>query len=330
MVKEKLRDWVSIARKLRHELNEHRRQKQRFEWQPEVTPDESYDDIMDTRDLERYVVKAIRSHAKEVALSRSASSTSRREPPSPARQVPREVSSSPEPNEAPVQADALEVASTQRQPTPNQSRKGIIEIYLSRNPSPRRVSSNGRIIEERYSSRSPKPKSSLSEPSELSTHVSTIGSRIRDQGNGVFMEIGEWPEEVCRSEDNLNEAVEDPNIDQRPQAASNSQIVEEKRGSESEAELSPRDSESSKTVHEEEGPEIRIHSKSPSIVEEGPRQENQIIELKSPSASELGSSRSGSLTEGSSGPWIPMAPFGGPRSRRRPPRPRPRPRSSES
>ncbi|OTA70523.1 hypothetical protein K449DRAFT_428064 [Hypoxylon sp. EC38] len=320
MLQEQLQNWVSTAQKLRDELAEHQRRKQPSVRVLETAPHESYDIIMeDSRELERYVVKAIRSHVRKATVYRGLGS-SRRESPSRRGRETGSVPSPGGPRTNGIEADALEITGQNRQQAFNQDREETTGKHSPHTLHPERASSGViafRIPEERSPSgaRDAKPPSPI--PVE-EFHRRTFGSRIRDQGSGVYMEIGEWPAKVYDPDADPTKITNDGVIERPPQSASKSDIEERRKGSVHE--LSPKDG----------GPCEEIPHDDPQLpasrpVEEQSERERPSLDPKRSSAIELDGSEHShrSSDEESPGPYKPLPPFGGPRSRRRPRRPRP-------
>lgn len=282
---------MSTAKRLRRELAEYQRRKQPSDTVPDKMMDESYNAIAeDTHELERYVVKAIRSHAREAALSASTGS-SRRGPPGPPRQEIR-------PGTIKTQVDAREDADRSGRPVPVVS------------PSSTRASIGLRVDEEEE--RSPS-RTREAHPSPTKRHgilyERTFGDRVKDQGHGVYSEVGEWPAEARNPDSDLNEVIEILSCNSSSEC---SVCLREKRerANETKQSSSARNSESSKTAQEDV-------SQTPHVAEE----RSEPRDPRSATASEREGSRHSSF-EGSPGPYKPVPPFGGPRSRRRPRRPR--------
>ncbi|KAI6090008.1 hypothetical protein F4821DRAFT_46492 [Hypoxylon rubiginosum] len=84
MLQEQLQNWVSTVKKLRHELADYQRRKQSTS-ESESMADISHSTIDDTRELERYVAKAIRSYSQETAIPRARRRSSSPGPPPPPR-----------------------------------------------------------------------------------------------------------------------------------------------------------------------------------------------------------------------------------------------------
>ncbi|KAI0842612.1 hypothetical protein F5Y06DRAFT_292545 [Hypoxylon sp. FL0890] len=324
-LREQLQIWVSTARKLRRELAKHQRRKQPLEREPDAALDKSYDTITeDSRDLERYVVNAIRPHAQNAAVSRGPGS-SRREPPSRIEREIRTVPSSGGPRMDNAQVDALEIIGQNRQQTSDQSPEEIIEVSNPHAPHLERVSSGiitRNIPEERSPSRSREAQSPSLTPLE-EFRQRTFGSRVRDQGNGVHMEAGERPTEVHDSNIHVTKIVNDGVVEQPPQTTSQPHIEEERRR-ESVSELSPEDAGQREEVPDD-GARLRVPSRPSSLVEERSERERPSVIPKKSSAIELEGSQHSHSSSGQeiSSPYKPIPPFGGPRSRRRPRRPRP-------
>ncbi|KAI0386767.1 hypothetical protein F5Y04DRAFT_275216 [Hypomontagnella monticulosa] len=313
-LQKRLQTWVSTAKRLRHELEEYQRRKQPSDNMPDMKMDESYDAIAeDTRELERYVVRAIRSHAQEAALSASSGSSYQR---------PREPPGPPGPLRGDIRSVSLPLG-TKRYVLFNARKNadgGWSRVPVE-SPSSTRASIGLRVEDpqERSPSRTrggqplpPRPKSEI--------HDKTFGDRVRDQGHGVYSEVGEWPAESCNPNDDLDEPVEIPRDDQQSDDGRSScsscaecaECLEEKQESASKVKLSssPQNAESSKTAQGDV-------SQTPHVAEE----RSEPRDPRSSVVSEQELSRHSSF-EGSPGPYRPVPPFGGPRSRRRPRRPR--------
>ncbi|KAI1416269.1 hypothetical protein F5Y13DRAFT_186521 [Hypoxylon sp. FL1857] len=322
-LREQLQIWVSTARKLRRELAEHQRRKQSSERVLETAPNKSYDIITeDSRDLERYVVDAIRSHAQKATVSKGLES-SRRESPTRLGRA-RTIPSSGGSGTNRTQADVRELHGESQPQTPSQSPEDIIEVPRSRASHSERVSSGiiaRSIPEERSPSRTREVRPSSLTPLE-EFHERTFGSRVRDQGNGVYMEVGEWPAEVHEPK-----VVDDGVIEQPPQTASQPHVEEERR-KQSVSDLSPEDAGQREEVPEEvpkNDAQLHPPSRPPILVEERSGKEGPSVAPKVSSATELNGSQNSHNSSGeeSAGPYKPLPPYGGPRSRRRPRRPRP-------
>ncbi|KAI0137953.1 hypothetical protein F4776DRAFT_670928 [Hypoxylon sp. NC0597] len=319
-LQEQLEISVSTARTLRHELAEHHRRKQPSDRVLETTPDKSYDIITeDSRDLERLVVNVIRSHVQKAAVSRGLGS-SRREPPSRTGRETGSVPSSGGPKSNGTEAEAVETTGQSRQQTSNQNPEEIIGEHSSYVLHPERVSSGVialRIPEERSPSRAQTMSPSPTPLEEF--HQQTFGSRVRDQGNGVHMEVGEWPAEVHDQAD-PTEIVNNGVIEQPPQTASKSRIEEQQK--ESVHKLSPEDVGPCEEIPHD-GPQRPDSRSSPP--EERSEREEPSVSPKRSSVTEVDGSQNSHKSSGeeSPGPYKALPPFGGPRSRKRPRRPRP-------
>ncbi|KAI2618175.1 hypothetical protein GGR54DRAFT_648668 [Hypoxylon sp. NC1633] len=297
MQQEKIQNWMRMARKLRRELADYKRRKQPVA--EEVQDDSYYIIEEDTRELEKYVVNAIRSHVRANGISRS-SRSSREDPPGPVEEELPASSSLPgnRPISTGVESDKNSISSRISK-----------EIMIERVPS---VVEFGLIqigIGEAHSS--------LSETTEIS-HAGTIGSRVRDNGHSVTEEVGEWPTEIHDGEADDNSVVEIADVEQSAPTGT-LPLTEEKPQGESEIELSPRQSGSS-----ENAPSDNTQPLSP--VEEHSERGGPSAGSRSAVPSETDSSQIShtSSMEESSGPYVPLPPFEGPKSRRRPRRPKPR------
>lgn len=199
MLQEQLQNLVSTARKLRRELANHQRRKLPPQWVPETIPDKPYEDITeDTRELERYVVNMIRSHARESGL-----------PPRSSRQE----------SSSPIEEARVPASSIRSETIPTESasilrpRAGEINVphaFLAEEASSHATASS--VQEERGLSRTWIDESS-SAASRRRFHERTFGSRVRDNGHGVYIDVGEWPEEVQNVDTGSTEAVEIANTE---------------------------------------------------------------------------------------------------------------------
>ncbi|KAI1142566.1 hypothetical protein F5Y05DRAFT_231182 [Hypoxylon sp. FL0543] len=323
VLQEQLQNWMSIARKQRRKLAEYQSRKRPSERTLETAPDGSYDIITgNSRELEQYVTEAIKSYTRKVPLSGGPGS-SRRDSPSRMEQETRTAPSSEGSRTNNTQADApVRTGRSQRRKS-SQSPEEIIEVRDSGVPHREGISSEviaRNAPDERSPSRSRGvPSPSLTPLEEF--HQRTSGSRVRDKGSGVYMEVGEWPAEVHDSDAHITEVVKDGVIEQpsETEEARKSQIEEERRR-ESVSELSPNDA--GQPIG---AAQISKPSRPPSTVEERSQRDGPSVAPKTSSGIERNGPRNSHNSSGeeSSGPYKPLPPFGGPRSRRRPRRPRP-------
>ncbi|KAI1481205.1 hypothetical protein F4774DRAFT_376116 [Daldinia eschscholtzii] len=155
-------------------------------------------------------------------------------------------------------------------------------------------------------------------PSEqLSERI--VGDRVRGDGYGEILEIGDGPaEEVADPNTGSDAAIEIQAPDKVPQPASQSYIEELPRVSEQNS--GPEGTELPK-INPSEVSEIPHYS----YLDGRSERVDPSIASKSSSATQLEESEAShdSWSEESRGPYIAVAPFGGPRSRKRPRRPRP-------
>ncbi|KAI2467551.1 hypothetical protein F4781DRAFT_307930 [Annulohypoxylon bovei var. microspora] len=259
MLKKMLKNCVSTAKKLRHELAEHQRRKHPSGTWSEIDRDKSYNISMKgSRQLERYAIDALKSYTLEAPLESRRSSrrkSSRQEPPRHMRQESRVSARS-----APA------------------SGGNSTEVYDEGSIRHKRhqTSSQNTYDEKIHTSNAPH--------SEILSHGLETG-RIREK----------------RSQSRI--------VEQTPQTPIQPHI-EESQQKDNIVEPSHREADSSETAHEND-PQVekRSERKGPSVV----------------SVAELDRSQNSrnSLEEDIPGPYKPMAPFGGPGSRRRPRRPRP-------
>ncbi|KAI0844690.1 hypothetical protein F5Y00DRAFT_273615 [Daldinia vernicosa] len=268
MLQQRLRNWVATARKLRCELAEYKKRKSPL-GVPETAPEDSHDVIAeDSRQLERYVVHAIRSYTQGEALSTSTRS-SRRGLSGQIIRGTQETTALSKPTVTGTRVDAYE--------------DGVFREYIIPKRSP------NEMVEERSPSRGQEEQPSIIVPSEQ-VSGRTDGDTVKDRDQGVFSEIGEWPAEVADPNTSLDATIENEAFNKVPQVTSQSHIEEEL----------PRVSE------QDSGPE------EPELPKTSPTTELEASEASHDTGSEE-----------SRGPYISMAPFGGPRSRKRPRRPRP-------
>lgn len=300
MLQERLWNWVATARKLRRELAEYKKRKSPL-GVSEMAPEDSHDvTAEDSRQLERYVVHAIRSYTQGEALSTS-TRPSRRGPPGLIIRKTQEATASPKSTKTGTRVDAYE--------------NGVFRRYII----PRR--SSDEMVEERSPSRAREEQPPIIVPSEQVSEI-TVGDRVKDRGQGVFSEIGEWPAKVADPNTSLDAAIENEAPNKVLQAASQFHIEEEPPRV-SEQDSGPEESELPKT-----NPSELSKIPSCSYLDERSERMDPSIASKSSSATELEASEAShdshdTWGKESRGPYFPMAPFGGPRSRKRPRRPRP-------
>ncbi|KAI1773427.1 hypothetical protein F4818DRAFT_109063 [Hypoxylon cercidicola] len=162
MLQVQLQNWVSTAKTLRYDLADYQRRKLLVGNESETAIDISFN----TPELERYVVRAIRSHAQEAALSRERDRSSTPGPPPPPHATERqaqETSPSPKSGIAVAQTEDREGAG--QRPRPAQ----IPDIAIELRPSP--------VAPTSSESRRP--------------HERPFGNEVRDPGRGPTPDI--WP-----------------------------------------------------------------------------------------------------------------------------------------
>ncbi|KAI0108137.1 hypothetical protein F4814DRAFT_426923 [Daldinia grandis] len=274
MLQERLRNWVATAKKLRCELVVYKKRKSPL-GVPEMTLEDSHDAIAkDSRQLERYVVHAIRSHTKGEALSTNTRS-SRRGPPGLIIRKTQEATALPRPIETATRVDAYE--------------NGVFRGYMI----PRRTPDE--TVEERSPSRAREEQPPIIVPSEQ-------------------------PAEVADPNTSLDAAIENEAPNKVPQAASQS-YIEEELPRVSEQDSGSEESESPKTSPSELSKipscsylDGRSERMDPSMASKS----SSTTELEVLEASHDSHDSHDTWSEESRGPYIPVAPFGGPRSRKRP------------
>ncbi|XXH03819.1 C-24(28) sterol reductase [Hypoxylon texense] len=224
MLQEQLQNWVSTVKKLRHELADYQRRKQSAGNESESAPEISYSRItVDTRDLEKYVVKTIQSHAREEALSKAREKSPPPPPPGPTvRKAPK--TSSPKfdivvgdrrPTElwtaqktVPLPKSKTGVAQGEGS-TPSQG-ADITEVALSSPASKRRRRERPFSSEVRAPRRGPHPevRPEVHGPDATKTANAGSSSRISDRGEEERQKVSETrpnpddlkPHEVVRDE----------------------------------------------------------------------------------------------------------------------------------
>ncbi|KAI1390007.1 uncharacterized protein F4822DRAFT_428354 [Hypoxylon trugodes] len=291
LVQKKLKYWVSTPKRLRHELAEYKRHRGPLKRAKGMELDESSDMIMEnTRELEQYVVYAIRSYASGAPLSRSTRSS----------RLGHQYGGSREARWA---------------PSPRGSRTTTVQIGARNgtDDTRRQVPSQSQNVttEERGGLRGRKIKLSTPAPGDQ-RHRKTFGDRARGRGNGMYPHIGKWPEETHEYEARSNDIPKPLEIKWPLRVVVKpNEAVEEPRKS------IPKPNSRKPRCSREGQSDV---SPQPSFTEERPERSP-----RTPGGTKFESSRNSQVSlsedgcDGISGYWKPLPPFGGPESRR--PRP---------
>ncbi|KAI4866706.1 hypothetical protein F4820DRAFT_415876 [Hypoxylon rubiginosum] len=240
MLQEQLRNWVSMVKRLRHELADYQSRKQSVGSELESTSDISYNSITeDTRELEKYVVKAIRSHA-QVSEVRKRSSPPGPPPPGPIERKARETS--PLPKSEIVVNGTEDREGVNRRPTSGQ----IPDITIEPIPSPAPLTSpepRRRRRERPFSSevraprRDPYPEV---RPAEFdgpdTTETTNAGSSSRTSGRGEqerqkISEVKPKPDGLKPHEVVRDESVRPRPVEEREERGSSPRSSGSKAGS---------------------------------------------------------------------------------------------------
>ncbi|KAI1800682.1 hypothetical protein F4811DRAFT_556618 [Daldinia bambusicola] len=280
MLQVQLQNWIAIARKQRRELAEYKKRKVSLVAAPEIVSEEIDGTIEEnSRQLEKYVVNAIRSYSQREAVSTGVRS-SHSGPQGPTIQKPRYVPFKQTPDE---------------------------------------------LIEERDLPMIWEEQPSLMMPSgQLSERI--VGNRVTDEGHNTILEISAGPvEEVAHPNMGSDIAIELEAPDRVPQKIN--RPYDEEVPQVSEQDSGPEETELPRTSSNElsEVPHYgyldgRSERVDPSEVASKSSPATQ-LEGSEVSHNSLREERKES--EESCGPYIAVAPFGGPRSRKRLRRPRP-------
>ncbi|KAL7623167.1 hypothetical protein AAE478_006848 [Parahypoxylon ruwenzoriense] len=323
LLRDQLRIWISTARDLRHELVEQKRRKQVQDRMSDIAPDESYDVIVDdTRELEKFVVNAIRSQAARRVLA----SKGGKRAPHPGTLSPTKrktwVTPSSGSGTAMARVGDSEGASHGQHSTYGQNLDGTAAVHSPHSPqnesTPSAVDANVTEMDikplEIRKARRPPPAS----PKRSHT---IVGGRVRDGGQDVY--VDKWPAKAHGSGVESTYTTVDENINELQWIASQSRIKEggeEVKEQRERNEVVPSASNS--------GPPQAAHSgdSQPSgPVEEHENRWDPSTGSRNSRATEPerpGQSRCSSVEDDPT-PYKPVPPFGGPGSRRRPRRPRP-------
>ncbi|KAI1081444.1 hypothetical protein F5B20DRAFT_65038 [Whalleya microplaca] len=311
VLREQLRNAVQTARQLRKELAEHQRG-QRQQDEPGMTINTSYEAItMETREIEKYVVNAIRSQKRrEAHQSTPSNRRSQAQPPGPPEQRVR----------LPFTATGH---GTERNRTDGHGRiyppfdQTLINHPFAPNLQtdesvPRNIDADDTHVNRSASNSArvpPPPVRHLSEMRQCRSR--TYGDRVRDHGDGVYIDIGEWPNQIHDSDADATDNVNMTDAD-RHNAREQKRMRAAKRGEIDEPD--PDEQHVKPLGHVAEREE---NGEAPG---DGGRSHQS--RRPDPEDSQVGQNNKSSDEDGQ-GPYRPVAPFGGPGGRRRPRRPRP-------
>ncbi|KAI0006573.1 hypothetical protein F4779DRAFT_644156 [Xylariaceae sp. FL0662B] len=317
VLREQLRNAVQTARQLRKELAEHQRQQKQHNM-PEAVQDTSYEAITtDTREIEKYVVNTIRSQKqRETRLYKTRSRSSREQPPDSAEWETRLHSPFTRPGTAISQRDGSGLVRRVRDPSFDQTVKKTVNHPDAPNVRTETVLSDI----ESYTSIVNGRSNIRHLPGKGQLHSETYGDRVRDHGNGVYVDRGEWPTQIHGSDADFTDAADRTGIDRRDARGQKTTLVPES-GERTESDHSSGYARPSGTTHGDRAkPRSAVEEHEGSLGGRGSSRSRRIDPQDSQVSHE-------SSDEGDGSPYRPVPPFGGLGGRRRPRRRRPRSQS---